>query len=1163
MKNRMIIVVVLLFIYTLQSQAQITLQATDDSYIYQSGEKADLTYGLLDPDVLITRKSVASSLYTRETYLMFEIGDQTSSFQNARVELYGEVVDSKDIEIYYTDTTWNEETLTGSNRPSGFIINKTFQNAGENYHSWDVTSYVNSAKLAGVNKISFILKDIAGAVSTVDTKWHSKENPSGFAPGLILTAGDPPEIYNGSYYIDQINGNDSNSGHTPEEAWKSLVNIENIIFQAGDSLLFKSGCEWTATFSPLGSGLPGKPIVIGKYGGEVRPVINGGGLATNTISLNNQHHIELRDLAITNLGVDGVFKRAVYYHAADMGAINHIIFDNLEVYDVNGDMDNKNNGGIFIEISGSAKPTWFDTLIISNCHIHDVNRTGLSNASIWDNRTLNENENWTPSKNVHIHHNTFQRTGANALIVRVSHKPLMEYNLFDHCSIIGSGNASFSFNTDSAIWQYNEARYTKYNDGDNDAGGFDSDYRSKHTIIQYNYSHHNEYGGVLLTGGPGTGTGFNEGTIVRYNVFANNDKHIIRTSGNLTNSKIYNNVFYTGSELEGVDQLWHKSWGGGLSDGTYYWNNIFYNEGINSSFDFTTSTNNEFSNNVFFGNPSTGQPYDPAGIYEDPLLLNPGGDSDGFEAVFQYMIKAGSPAIDQGIEVEGNAITDLEGNKIPLANAIDIGAFEWHADTLDVLIIVKDENQLLLEGAEVWLDGNGVATTDNNGEVVFTDVLTGVDIPLTIDYTGYSILGGSLPSSLNDTAIFMLSQNAFDLKLVASDDTDKLLEDVEFILPGIDTLISDINGEVVFVGITESSNVLYKAEKNGYHLVSGTLEFNANDSLMVLMNPRLVSFEIRDADNTPINEAVVVLDGYGSVQTDNLGEARFMFVSENEDLQYSVEKSGFSIQEGNFSIFEDDVKVRVFLDPTVVQFRVVDWELLALFSAAVLFNDELKYTNEEGLVTFTKAPLNEYISYSIYQSGFATLNDSVFLTETGETIYVVMNPPPAYNVFFSVSDMAENAISNALVTLSGYGIMLTNTEGKATFENVVSAENIIYNISKTGYKDTVNILNVVDEDVEVSIILLDEFGTSINSFANENSGILFPNPASDFININLSEHVVKFFIYDVHGRLMYNDRNSLGNIKLDISTWDSGMYYLQMLLKNGMSETPEKFFILK
>jgi hypothetical protein len=97
-----------------------------------------------------------------------------------------------------------------------------------------------------------------------------------------------------------------------------------------------------------------------------------------------------------------------------------------------------------------------------------------------------------PSKEIIIRNNKFEHSGANALIVRAADSPVVEYNLYNHCAVKGSGNASFPFNCDNALFQYNEACYTVYNSEadswdvkkDADAGGFDSDWNCKNTVIQ-------------------------------------------------------------------------------------------------------------------------------------------------------------------------------------------------------------------------------------------------------------------------------------------------------------------------------------------------------------------------------------------------------------------------------------------------------------------------------------------------------------------------------------------------------------------------------------------------------------------------------------------------------------------------------------------------------
>ena len=682
------IVVQLLFLMLSMNPgfSQIQLLPDEDCYIFAGGLKADNIYGALDKDTLITRKSIASNEFTRETYLLFNLGSPDTTYSSALLKLYGKVLESKKVQIYSTDTAWSEEALTGNTRPAGVFIGEEVLEAGEGYYSWDVSRYVNLSLKSGKQRIAFILKDVAGSVSTKDTKWHSKENASGNGPFLELTIGPVAVHRKGSYYIDSVLGDDSNSAVSPDEAWKSLGKLSDMVFEPGDSILFKSGCTWEGLLSFGGSGMVGQPIVVTKYGTGAKPIIAGMGRVENTVQLTNQQYIELQNLHLTNMGSSVAFRRALYILAEDQGAVRHIVLRDLEISDVNGSMEgeiSKNNGGIFLEIAGSHKPTWFDSLVIEGCYIHDVDRTGCSNKSSWSGRTLTTNTNWVPSENILIRNNVFERTGANGLIVRVANKPIMEYNLFTHCAIKGSGNASFNFNTDSAVWQYNEACFTKYNEGDADAGGFDSDYNTKHTIIQYNYSHDNEFGALLITGGPLSSNGFNEGTIIRYNVMKDNHDHVIRASGMATNLSVYNNTVISGSQIANPVLIWHKSWEGYVAN-TRYYNNIFHTLGTGATVDLGASTGNIFDYNTFSGASVTGLPTDPHKHSADPLFAGAADITTRFDSCLIYRLSKDSPEINSGKSITGTAGFDLVGNPVPFYSLPDRGAFEYTGPLSDI-----------------------------------------------------------------------------------------------------------------------------------------------------------------------------------------------------------------------------------------------------------------------------------------------------------------------------------------------------------------------------------------------------------------------------------------------------------------------------------------------
>lgn len=519
-----------------------------------------------------------------------------------------------------------------------------------------------------------------------------------------------------TFYLDDIAGNDINPGTSVSSPWKSIERINRVLLKTGDSVLFRRGGHWTGNLSPKGNGAKGGRIVIGAYGDGPSPLLDARGIISKgekdsyTIRLYNQEYIEIRDLKIRNFHTSenpqkvenmgntsfiNTKKMGIYIEGRDCGTLHDIYLVNLEVCDVNGDMSTKDNGGIFIEITGNADESKrvisnFNGLYTEGCYIHHVDRSGWSNTSIWWNRSRHSRwgdtlangkiHNWYPSKNVVIRNNRFEDAGANALIVRVADSPLIEHCLFSHNGGKGSGNASFPFNCDNALFQYNEACYTVYNSEadswdnkkDADAGGFDSDWNCKSSIFQYNYSHHNGSGGILICSYGSTKTSFNDGTIIRYNIFEDNQNHVIRTSGNVTNSKIYNNVIYSGQELDSVMLIYHKSWGG-YSDSTLYANNIFYSAGTANIINMGKSTRNIFIANTFFGKIEN-EPEDLLKSKSNPLFISATNSESNWKSFLKFMLQHQSPEIDKGIILEGHPQKDFLGN--PVLGKPDRGAFE-------------------------------------------------------------------------------------------------------------------------------------------------------------------------------------------------------------------------------------------------------------------------------------------------------------------------------------------------------------------------------------------------------------------------------------------------------------------------------------------------------
>lgn len=485
-----------------------------------------------------------------------------------------------------------------------------------------------------------------------------------------------------TFYVDSVLGDDADAGTAPDRAWKSLEKVNSTTFVAGDRVLFKSGAKWTGQLWPKGSGTEAQPIVIDKFGGEAKPIINGAGLTENTLLLKNQQYWEINNLEITNHGATPAVRRGVLVFVENYGDMRHIYLRSLTVHDVNGVDEVKHNGGIDFLAIGEKKPSRFIDLRIEDNHIYHVDRNGIMG---WSDQWVRTK--WYPSLGVVIRNNRLDDIGGDGIVPVATDGALVEYNVVSRANQRSEGYnvAIWPWSADNTLIQYNEAYLTK---GERDGEGFDADWNSRNTIIQYNYSHDNDGGFILICneGGHGADSVGNTGTIVRYNLSVNDHTRGITLAGPVSGAQIYNNTIYVGKN-EKVDLLLNADWNG-WAEGTYLANNIFYVEGearvgygvsraangrYTTTSGFGQSTNNRFDANVYFGNIAP-EATDRHALRSDPLLVNAGATGTGTEVVRNYELRPGSPAVDSGIDKD--AARDFFGRVVPSCKGVDRGALE-------------------------------------------------------------------------------------------------------------------------------------------------------------------------------------------------------------------------------------------------------------------------------------------------------------------------------------------------------------------------------------------------------------------------------------------------------------------------------------------------------
>jgi hypothetical protein len=506
--------------------------------------------------------------------------------------------------------------------------------------------------------------------------WSGGQNRSDRNPTLPAGGGT-------TYFVDSASGSDDNRGTAADAPWKTLSKINTTTFVAGDKILFRSGEPWKGQLWPKGSGTEQHPIVVDQYGGQARPLIHGSGAAEDAVLLKNQEYWEINNLEITNTDPAAGVRRGVHLVADNYGEVHHIYLRNLDVHDVNGTDREKVNGGINYSSDGDSKPSRFVDLRIENNHIHHVDRSGIFG---WSSHWVRSK--WYPSLGVIIRNNVLDDIGGDGIVAVATDGALLEYNVVRDANQRSEGYnvGIWPWSADNTIVQFNEVSRTR---GQRDGEGFDADWNSRNTLIQYNYSHDND-GGFLLICNEGGHTpeenAGNVGTIVRYNVSQNDHARGINIAGPVSGATIYNNTIYVGKG-ENNDVVLQSDWHG-WAEGTRFYNNIFYAEG-GAQFSYGISRqpdgahvtapgagksqNNEFDSNLYFGNLTP--PRDEHALTSNPLFLDAGHADLGRATAAVYRLRPHSPAIASGKIVAGSGGRDFFGAAV-LACGVDRGAVQ-------------------------------------------------------------------------------------------------------------------------------------------------------------------------------------------------------------------------------------------------------------------------------------------------------------------------------------------------------------------------------------------------------------------------------------------------------------------------------------------------------
>ncbi|HEV7171317.1 carbohydrate binding domain-containing protein, partial [Pedococcus sp.] len=491
---------------------------------------------------------------------------------------------------------------------------------------------------------------------------------------------------NSTFYIDCSAG--ANGSGTADSPWNDLATVDAYTFAPGDQILLKRGTTCVGVLHPLGSGAAGAPIVVDAYGTGPKPIVAGNG-APDAVRLHNQQYWELRDLEVTNHGATVANRRGVYITLQDIGTGSYYRLTNLTVHDVNGDntKDLGGSAGIDFDVLGTQVPTRFSDVVVDGNDVYSVDRSGINMSTTWKCRPSMgwdgcpvHTTNYYPWQGVAVRNNTVHDTGGDGIVMQYTENGINEYNVaYDINMRAGNNNAGiWAWNADGVTFQYNEVYRVRRPAGVTDGMAFDVDYGTDRTVYQYNYSHDNE-GGMLLLCGCG---GASANAVIRYNVSQNDQSRIIMGAG-ATNASFYNNTIYLGpaSTTKILEEY---------SGNTYITlsNNIIVNQGSGGYTYASTADLGHYTwdHNILYGN----HPGGPSGqLTVDPQLTNPGTGTSR-TTLGGYQLAASSPAIGAGRVIANNGGADFWGDPVPQQCTPDIGADQRSTPNDDVCGIVRN-----------------------------------------------------------------------------------------------------------------------------------------------------------------------------------------------------------------------------------------------------------------------------------------------------------------------------------------------------------------------------------------------------------------------------------------------------------------------------------------
>lgn len=186
---------------------------------------------------------------------------------------------------------------------------------------------------------------------------------------LILVLGVSPLCFASdagkTYYIDPVNGKDSNTGLGESDAWQTLAAASAHTFAPGDALLLKAGGIFNGTFAAKGNGTAEAPVTVGAYGDIVT---DGLPLLTTREDAVLMHLTDVSCWTVSDLEFTAPKGHGVYITATDGGVHTDVTVQNCVFHNISNEALVTRYP---VYLGSEGETSRLEDITIKDCHIYD------------------------------------------------------------------------------------------------------------------------------------------------------------------------------------------------------------------------------------------------------------------------------------------------------------------------------------------------------------------------------------------------------------------------------------------------------------------------------------------------------------------------------------------------------------------------------------------------------------------------------------------------------------------------------------------------------------------------------------------------------------------------------------------------------------------------